>query len=93
MAILGTGRPLTIACHMKNLNYFLAAVSIFLAAVSILAAAVSIFLAAVSAILAVESTLAESVFASVLEELLQAANAPMANTKNNFFICDLFDVN
>jgi hypothetical protein len=92
MAILGTGRPLTIACHMKN-SYFLT-LSTFLAAVSTLAAALSIFLAAVSTLAAALSTFAESVLAaSVLEELLQAANAPRANTKNSFFIVNIFDVN
>jgi hypothetical protein len=91
MAILGTGRPLTIACHMKNLYYFLT-LSTFFAVESTLAAALSIFLAEESTLAAELSTFTaeESAAFSVLEELLHAANAPMANTKNNFFICDLF---
>jgi hypothetical protein len=67
--------------------YFLTE-STFFAAVSTLAAAESTFLAAVSTLAAAESTLAAavSVLASVLELLLQAAKAPIASTKKNFFM-------
>jgi len=76
-------------------TYFFFVESTFLAELSILAAALSIFLAEESvAILAEESTfaaaVAESVLASVLELLLQAAKAPIARTKKSFFIVIFF---
>jgi hypothetical protein len=81
--------------YEKLKNYLAFVVSFFIE--STLAAALSTFFAEESTFIAELSTFTaeESVFAaaSVLEELLQAANAPIANTKNNFFICDLFDVN
>ena len=73
-----------IVCHIKNA--FLAAESAFLAVESAFLAVESATLAVESAILAVESVFVESVFASVLEELLQAAKAPIAKTKKNFFM-------
>jgi len=85
-AIPRTGRPLTIACHMKKSYFFFVvsaiflAVSTILAAVSILALAVSAILAAVSVMVALESALDSE------PEPLQAANAPIAKTKKSFFI-------
>jgi hypothetical protein len=74
--------------------YFLG-LSTFLAALSILLAEESILVAEESILVAEESTCvaAESDFASVLELLLQAAKAPMANTTKNFFMFRLFVVN
>jgi hypothetical protein len=75
-------------------NYFLV-VSIFLAALSILADVLSIFLAEESILIEALSAFAAvvSVFASVLALLLQAANAPMANTTKSFFIVIIFFIN
>jgi hypothetical protein len=72
-------------------NYFLV-VSTFFAVLSILEAELSIFLAEESTLAAELSTFAAavSVFASVLALLLQAANAPMANTTKSFFIVIIF---
>jgi hypothetical protein len=72
-------------------DYFLV-VSAFLAAESATLVAESANLVAESAILTAVSdlTAAVSVFASVLELLLQAAKAPIAKTKKNFFMLKLF---
>jgi hypothetical protein len=67
--------------------------STFLAALSTLAAEESTFAAEESGFAAAgESvfTAGESVFASVLELLLQAAKAPIAKTKKNFFMLKNF---
>jgi len=74
-------------------NPYLAFVVSFLTE-STLVAALSTFLAAESTLAAALSTFAESTLAaSVLELLLHAAKAPIANTKNSFFIVNIFDVN
>jgi hypothetical protein len=88
-ALLGTGRPLTIACHMKKTYFFVESVIFLL---------VSVIFFEVSVILDDESVILDEVsfaFAeeSVLDELplpLQAANAPIANTNRNFFILFIF---
>jgi hypothetical protein len=85
-ATLRTGRPLTIACHMKN-AYFLTGVSFFTAGESTLTAGESALTTGESTFTTGESTLGESTLLSVLEELLHAAKAPIATTKKNFFIC------
>jgi hypothetical protein len=91
-AILRTGQPLTIACHIKK-AYFLV-VSAFLAAESIFLAEESIAILLESIAILLESTFAESVFAaSVLALLLHAANAPIDNTTKNFFMLFILFVN
>ena len=60
--------------------------SILAAVESTLALAVSVIAFTVSAALAVVSVLVDS----ELDELLQAANAPMDNTNKSFFILDFF---
>ncbi len=86
-AILGTGRPLTIACHMKKTYFFTESTLALLAAeVSAIVLAVSTTAAfTVSAALAVVSAVG-----SELDELLQAAKAPMERTNKSFFILDFF---
>jgi hypothetical protein len=76
-------------------NYFLAEESTFLAALSTFLAEESTFAAELSTFIAELSTFAAvvSVFASVLALLLQAANAPMANTTKSFFIVNIFFIN
>jgi hypothetical protein len=89
-AILRTGRPLTIACHMKKGYFFfvestlaLAVSTMALPAESNLALAVSTIALAVS----VTALAVESALDSLLAELLQAAaKAPIANTNKSFFM-------
>src|SRR5262245_40183542 len=80
------GWPQQLLANIKK-AYFLGE-STFLAAESTFLAAESTILAAVSTVLAAESTLVAvvSALASVLELLLQAAKAPIASTKKNFFM-------
>jgi len=68
--------------------YFLAGLSTFLAGLSTFLAGESIATLGESVVTLGESTaaLGESVLASVLELLLQAAKAPIASTKKNFFM-------
>jgi hypothetical protein len=89
-AILRTGRPLTIACHIKK-TYFLAAESgLAVAAESGLAVAESgliVELSGVAGAVAAESPLGASVVPLSLQD---ATNAPIAKTKRSFFICSDF---
>ncbi|HVV06198.1 MAG TPA: hypothetical protein VHC96_18330 [Puia sp.] len=84
--LLSRGRPQRLFANIKK-AYFLE-VSAFFAALSALWAEESAFIAEESAFIAEESTFAAVVspLASVLELLLQAAKAPIASTKKNFFM-------
>src|SRR5579862_1257138 len=86
-ALLRTGRPLTIACHMKK-TYFLVVSVAFLVVSDIFLLVSDIILLLVSAILPAVSVPfdAESEDEDELPLPLQAANAPIANTTSNFFI-------
>jgi hypothetical protein len=85
-ALLRTGRPLTIACHMKK-TYFLV-VSTFTAEVSAFTAEVSgVTVVAVSGVVAAVSVLGAS---AVPLSLQDATNAPIAKTNRSFFICPIF---
>ena len=86
-ALLRTGRPLTIACHLNS--YFLVAVSALTAEVSVVAAVVSgkgatVFVSTVDVV-----TVSVVVVSSVVLSP-HAAKAPIANTKRSFFIVPVF---
>jgi hypothetical protein len=84
-AILGSGRPLTIACHMKKTYFF--RVSVVLAVVSVVEVApestLSTVVSGADCVLVAEVSVPSVVFSA---ESLQAANAPIARINNNFFI-------
>jgi hypothetical protein len=88
-AILGTGRPLTIACHIKNSYFLVAALSGLTAAESIAAAVVSgaatVFVSTVEVVI-----VSVVVVDSSVELSPHAAKAPIANTKRSFFILPVF---
>jgi hypothetical protein len=85
-AILGTGRPLTIACHIKT--YLPAALSVLVVSpgrVAVVSGATTVFVSTVGAVIAVSAVFVSSVVLSP-----HAAKAPIANTKRSFFIVPVF---
>ena len=88
-ALLGTGRPLTIACHIKS--YFLvAALSGLTTEVSVNTAVVSGIGATVVLVSTVDVVTVSVVVVSSVELSPHAAKAPIANTKRSFFIVPIF---
>jgi hypothetical protein len=89
-AILQAGRPLTIACHIKNYFFLVVSAAILLESAAILLESADIL--EESALTAEESVLTaeESAALASALELLQAAKAAIAATNKNFFICDCF---
>jgi len=74
----------TIVCQYKK-AYLALVVSFFVVSLGIIVE--SFFtVESVTVVLTESVTLVESVFVSVLELLLQAAKAPIASTKKNFFM-------
>ena len=84
-ALLGTGRPLTIACHMKK-TYLVAVVSAGLPVVSVDLVVVS-GAGVTTVVSAVDGTIVVSVpVPSSVPLSLHATNAPIAKINNSFFI-------
>ena len=88
MAFLRTGKPLTIACHIKS--YLADALSTLTADVSVAGAiAVSVTAGAVVFVSKVDVAVSVVVESSVALSL-HATKAPIANTKRSFFIVPVF---
>ncbi|RYF37827.1 MAG: hypothetical protein EON97_00540 [Chitinophagaceae bacterium] len=89
MAFLRTGKPLTIACHIKS--YLLAELSAFVAEVSVEGiVAVSGTAGAVVFVSRVDVADVSAVVESSEALSLHATKAPIANTKRSFFIVPVF---
>jgi hypothetical protein len=78
--------------HLPINNYFLV-LSFLALSTAILVESAAILVESADILAESADILVESALASVLALLLQAANAAIAATKKNFFICDCFDVN
>jgi hypothetical protein len=80
-------------CLPKLLNYFFFVVSVLAFRLSLAAEAVESIVLAAESTTAAAGAAAESTLVSVLEDPLQAANAPIANTTKSFFIVICLIVN